>query len=330
MGVRLKALKIKIPLFLVIALSVHAFADDVGRGGYAGSFLRMGLGAGGMAMGGGSVSLPHGACTAYYNPAALVYLDRRWVSLTANAMALDRKMLHAGYAQSISARPHAAQTGLIRGGFSVGWICAGVDEIDGRDWDGQPTEMLSSWENAFFFSFALNPAPKVAVGFNAKVLYGRFPKIRDDGKAMSSTGFGFDAGIMVRPLPAWTIGLVVSDLRSKYTWDSQNLYERGTQTIDAFPAGVRAGVSWNGLSERMTLSFDIEKIDYRPKTFSFGLEFEAVRRLLLRGGFFRNRPTAGSGLRFSKWGKESALDYALVTESAAPRSTHVLTWSVAF
>jgi len=34
-----------------------SFADDIGRGGYAGAFLRMGLGARGMGMGGGSVAL---------------------------------------------------------------------------------------------------------------------------------------------------------------------------------------------------------------------------------------------------------------------------------
>jgi hypothetical protein len=324
----LKALRKQFPLFLIIALCVNVFADGVGRGGYAGSFLRMGLGARGMAMGGGSVSLPQGACTSYYNPAGLVYLDKRWITLTANAMALDRKLLHAGYAQSISAKSHSAKSGLIRGGFSIGWICAGVDQIDGRDFDGQPTGMLSSWENAFFFSFALNPTPHVAAGFNAKALYSRFPKIRDDGEAMTSTGFGFDAGIMVRPVASLTLGFVLRDLRARYTWDSQKLYERGTQTVDAFPKSMRAGASWRAVQNRLTVACDVEKIDFFPASVSFGAEFEARRGLFARAGFFRNEPTVGGGLRFTKWGGESVLDYALVPDPVAPGPTHVFSWSV--
>jgi hypothetical protein len=317
-----------ITAILITALFVPLLADEVGRGGYAGSFLRMGLGARGMAMGGGSVSIPQGGCTAYYNPAGLVYLDNRWISVSANAMALDRKMFHLGYAQSISAKSRNAGGGMIRGGFSAGWVCAGVDQIDGRDFDGQPTGMLSSWENAFFFSFALNPAPNVAAGFNAKALYSRFPKIRDDGETMSSTGFGFDAGIMVRPSASLTLGIVVRDMRSKYTWDSQKLYERGTQTVDAFPRSVRAGASWRGIQNRLTVTCDVEKIDFFPATVSFGAEVEARHGLFVRAGLFRNEPTFGGGLRLAKWGKESILDYALVPDPVAPGPTHVFTWSV--
>ncbi|HEX9934352.1 MAG TPA: hypothetical protein VGB38_04070, partial [bacterium] len=190
--------KLFILIFTVLA-TVHATADDVGRGGYAGSYLRMGLGSAGMAMGGGSVALVRDGCTSYYNPAGLVFLEKRWATASLHSMALDRKLFHVGYAQSIKAKrgTRGKTQPFIRGGFSLGWICAGVDKIDGRDFDGRHTDMLSSWENAFFFSFAMNPAPPIAFGFNGKLLYSRFAKVRNDGKAMTTAGFGFDIGIMV-------------------------------------------------------------------------------------------------------------------------------------
>lgn len=315
---------------LIACFSALAAADDVGRGGVAGSFLRMGLGARGMAMGGGSVSLVDGGCTAYYNPAGLVFLKNRFVTANVNSMALDRSLVFIGYAQSVNAASPSAKGRLIQGGFSAGWLSAGVDHIDGRDYDGVHTQMYSNWEHCFYFSFALNPDPRLAIGFNGKLHYSRFPKITDTKDAVSATGFGFDIGVMVRPLPSIALGVTLRDLRSKYTWDSQKLFERGTQTVDAFPRVLRAGLSWKGWKERLLLSFDVEKIEYLPKTISAGVEVEPVRGVFIRSGILRREATFGAGYLFRKWGKAVLLDYAYVPDPVAPRDMHVMTWSFIF
>ena len=317
--------------FIIVALffcSNHrmSFADDVGRGGYAGAFLRMGLGARGMGMGGGSVALADDGYVAYYNPAGLVFLTGRWITANLNSMALDRRLMYVGYAQSIG----SDKKGLLQGGFSAGWLCAGVDNIDARDFNGNDIGSLSNWEHCFFFSFALNPAPAISIGMSGKLLYNRFPGIKDNGDALTAKGFGFDIGIIVRPIRHLTLGLTIRDLRSRYTWDSQELYERGTQSVDQFPRIIRGGMAWRLLSNRMIVGLDLEKIETFPLGYGLGLEVEGYRGIFLRGGLRNGELTFGAGYRHNLLGKNIHLDYAFVPDPVAPSGNHVFTWSFVF
>jgi hypothetical protein len=314
-------------LFIFVGIQKPpSFSEEVGRGGYAGSFLRMGLGARGLAMGGGSVALTDDGYVTYYNPAGLVFLPGHWFTATLNTMALDRRLIYVGYAQSIG----GPEKGFLRGGFSAGWVCAGVTNIDARDLNGNDIGSLSNWEHCFFFSFALNPAPPVSIGVSGKLLYNRFPGITDDEEAISARGFGFDIGVIVRPFRFLTLGLTVKDLRSKYTWDTQELWERGTQTVDQFPRIIRGGVSASLLSNRMIVAFDLEKVEYWPWRYLVGLEAEGYRGIFLRGGIRSGEITAGAGYRYKLANKTIHLDYAYVPDPVAPRANHVFTWSFVF
>lgn len=313
-------------LFLLCSAGLpESLRADTGRAGDAGGYLRMGLGARPLAMGGGSVSRWDDAATVYYNPAGLVFLKTRSFSGTVSALALDRKLFHAGYGQSLG----GDTTLPVQGGFGAGWLCAGVDNIDARDFSGNDIGTLSAWEHAFFFSFALKPASFISVGINAKVLYYRLPEITSDGGAVTATGLGFDAGIGLRPFPFLQAGLVVRDLRSAYHWDTQNLWERGAQTNDEFPLVIQLGVSATPL-DHWLITLDLQKIEGIPMTVSSGLEWSIMNLAFLRGGWFRDRITFGGGLLLS-WGKYAArIDYAFVSDPVAPSPGHVFTWNVFF
>lgn len=314
-------------LFSALTIGVRkGFSEEVGRGGYAGCFLRMGLGARAMAMGGGSVALADDGCATYYNPAGLVFLENRWFTATLNSMALDRRLIYIGYAQPVG----RGQKGLLRGGFSAGWLCAGVDRIDARDFSGNDTGSLSAWEHCFFFSFALNPVPHFSFGFSGKLLYNRFPGIMDDGGALAAVGFGFDVGLIVKPIRYLTLGLTVKDLRSKYTWDTQNFYERGTHTVDTFPRIVRGGVAFKTFSDRLILAFDLVKVEYWPLGYVVGIQGEGYRGIFLRGGVKDGDPAFGFGYRMALRNKFVQLDYGFVPDPVAPRGNHVFTWSFIF
>ena len=309
----------------VLMLSGHVFSGDkVGRGGLPGSYLRMGLGARALAMGGVSNAMAMDGYTAFYNPAGLVFLKERWFTSTLNAMALDRRLYYLGYSQSFRGKK-----GLMPGGFSAGWLCAGIENIDTRDFDGNQTGILSAWEHCFFFSFALRPVSKLALGINGKLLSHRFPDIAESG-AVSAVGFGFDIGLMAQPFPFLSIGLAVRDLGSKYTWDTQNLYEQGSQTVNRFPGIFAGGVSFNGLSDKLIAGLDLEKIEFEPWKIRFGLQFEAYSGIFLRGGINHEFLTVGGGYRLQLDKMFSQLDYAFVPDPVAPSGNHVFSWSLAF
>jgi hypothetical protein len=330
------AARVTVLFLLVCTGSVSA---EVGRAGQAGAFLRMGLGARALAMGGGSGALAADATTAAGNPAGLVFLEGRHVGLSLDAMALDRKLMSAGYAQSFRSRADSGRTGgPMRAGFSLAWIGAVTDDIDGRDWDGNHTEMLTHVENAFLFSFALQPGPAVGIGFTAKVLWSVFPGLTDRNESMGATGVGFDAGVRIRPVRPLAFAFSVHDVHSRYTWDSQKMYERGSQTVSPFPLGFRASAAWTGWSDRLTAVAQVEQrkvtdadpARWLPAEASAGIEAEAAAGLFLRAGFNREGVPFGFGFRRAFLGRTTELDYAYVPDSAAPGGRHAFTWSFLF
>lgn len=320
------------PIILAaLFLSAVLYADEIGRGGYAGNFLRMGLCARSMAMGGGSVAVTDDGSTAYYNPGGLVFLDGKWVTASMNTMALDRTVYYVGYAQSLGSKNRRHnKKGLLRGGLSVGWLSAGVQNIDARDYTGEDIGTLSFEEHCFFFSFALNPAPFLAFGFNGKLLYSRFPDLADDGSSLGSTGLGFDIGLIVRPVQSLRIGLTIKDLHAKYTWDSQDIYEKGTQTIDHFPEVYRAGIAWYGLGNLLIVSADVEQVENCPAVYMAGVEYRIYEGICIRSGLKNGDITFGGGYRMNVFGKSTRIDYAYAPDPVAPRGNHIFTWSFIF
>ena len=277
-------------------------------------------------MGGGSVALADDAYTAFYNPAGLVFLEGHRVTTTLQSMALDRRLTYAGYAQSFGNE----DGNLMRAGFSVGWLCAGIDNIDARDSNGEPAGLLSNWEHGFFFSFAMNPVAPLALGFSAKLMVNRFPDIVEEGGNLSAVGFGFDVGVIVRPADWLSFGLTVRDLRSRYTWDTQALWERGTQIVDRFPRIIRGGGVVRLWSRRITLALDLEKVEHMPLSMYTGTQVELARTVFLRGGLRHGGLTLGVGTRIFWNEKLIQVDYGFVPDPVAPRGNHVFSWSFIF
>jgi len=111
------------------------------KGGYPGQFLRMGLGARAIGMGGAFVSVADDGYAVYYNPAGLSGIQNRTISLGMRFLSLDRTFGFLGYAQHLG--PSA--------GIGFGLVHAGVDDIERRDVTGIPFGNIPYSENAFYF-----------------------------------------------------------------------------------------------------------------------------------------------------------------------------------
>ncbi|MBN2105064.1 hypothetical protein JW835_13565 [bacterium] len=319
----------KILVSLIVLFTIQGMATDIGRGGMAGSFLRMGIGARMLGMGGGSAALTDDGHTLYYNPAGLVFLQDRWITLALHNMALDRHLMFLGYAQSIG-REEQSKRGMLRGGFGLGWLSAGVNDIDQRDENGTHQGTLSHGEHCFYFSFAVNPHSRFSVGLSGKLLYSRFPDIAKKGGAFSSAGFGFDFGVVFRPLSTVTFGAALRDVRTRLTWNSQEVYDQGIQVTDYFPKVMQLGLAWRGLSEKMILHADYQKIEDMPGIVLSGMEYTILSQFFLRMGIDDKEPAFGLGCCGEVFSKGFRLDYAYVSDPVAPRNNHVMTCAFYF
>lgn len=312
-------------VFLLLFVSMSpAFSNDYG--GYAGAFLRMGLGARPNALGGAFTAVAEGSYAGYYNPGALPSAEFNELSFSYRALSLDRNFSFIGLTIPLSPKKAIGEKPF-NAGLHIGWIHAGVDNIDGRDSNGEHYATFSNSENAFSFGFAIQPHALVSIGFCAKVLYNRFPNMTKEDKALTSKGLGFDVGILIHPVSHLTIGILAKDLRSKYTWNTESVWERGTTTYNEFPKVLRIGAAYRLFDEKLLITADIEDNKKQPEKYHFGAEFLPYPNISLRAGMNMNEPAFGFGYIFKFWKIDTILDYAYISDEIAPSGEHIFTWS---
>ena len=284
-----------------------------GDAGWAGAALRMGLGARALGMGGAYTSMALGAEAVYWNPAALPEVRVREVNVAYSLLPWDRKLSFA--ALKVPVEPAA--------GVGLAWIHAGVDDIEGRDYNGQPTGQLTSAENAFCLAFGARLVPYLNVGLGMKYHHYKLTDI-------SATAFGFDAALFSSPYQGLNLGLVVGDLNAKYTWDTEEVWDRGTTTYDEFPVNVRFGASYRMWQDRLVLAADLDKNEKEAAGYHLGGEFQLQPAFTLRAGLDDGNPTFGATLVQPVAGRTMELDYALFFDDVTEQSSHVFGWHFQF
>ncbi len=310
-----------------------------GQSGRAGAFLRVGLGARAKAMGNAFTALATGLESSYYNPAGLPFLEHKEVTASYRSLSLDRQFTFIGFGLPIHPKIEGGKEKTFNGGLALTWIRSAVDNIDGRDSDGQRSANLSNSENAFALTFALNPAKRFSLGLSIKILWNRFPDIGINGKTVSASGVGLDFGVLYKPTEWISVGAVVKDINSKYRWNTDKLYgEDGSETTNKFPKIFRTAVAFT-LPQLQSVVFavDFEQL-YKEKLFSekvndkihFGAEADVYKQVKVRSGLDDGSFTAGGGYQFDLFGKMSQVNYAFVASGNRAESEHVFTWIFQF
>lgn len=318
--------------FTAIIITIFSPASSFTQGGTVGAFLRLGIGARAKAMGDAYTALARGIEASYYNPAGLPFLEKKELMTSFRILSLDREFTYLGFGVPIHPKVEEGEERAIDGGFALSWIRAGVDNIDGRDSDGRHFDDLSNSENAFIFSFALNPVKALSFGLSVKVLWNRFPDVGLNGETVSATGVGFDFGALLVPYPWISLGISIKDINSKYTWNTDKIYgEDGSEDINKFPKIVHTGIAIKvPRVPGMTFAFDFEDSKELDSRIHAGVETIFEQGFMLRGGYDNESITAGAGYIFELFGKRSQLNYAFSSAGNRPEEEHVFTWAFQF
>ncbi len=315
---------IAVTLVLVLLTGVPQTAAQTTSqlGGLAGSPLRAGFAARGIGMGNSLSAVSFGEISSYYNPALVPFQAMRTAQVSFGVLSLDRRLNFAGYGQQL--KPTA--------GIFVGIINAGVSNIDGRDVDGQPTQIYTTSENSFFLSFGTRVSEHVSFGITSKILYNHLYE------GLSSTTVGFDVGVLYTIDDHWSASAVIQDINAKYKWDTATLYgQKGNTTIDYFPLRRKIGVCFHPDYYETTVSAEAEFVG---PTFlgRLGVEVSPIRQFTLRAGLDQidvegnlpARPSVGFTLEPDFGFVSSYIHYAYVFEPYSPGNMHIISISVTF
>ncbi len=186
---------------------------------YSNDFLNIGVGAKWMAMGNTGVSLATNVEAAYWNPAGLVGLEKRFEAgaMHASYFAGMAAYNHLGFAHKFDSTSAMAFTAIR---FGVDDIPNTTDLIDADgNFNYDRIKLFSVADYAFIFSYAKKlPVDGLTLGGNAKIIY------RNVGEFANAWGFGVDIAARYK-LNNWIFGANFRDVTTTFNLWSFNSEE---------------------------------------------------------------------------------------------------------
>lgn len=331
---------------LLVAALVTAgigLATDAHSERFAGEFMAIGGGARPLGMGGAFTAVAGDASTVYYNPAGVSGWDTRQALFMHSERFGDE--LNFNFGSFVSPTEFFAPGR--EAGFGVALIHLGAPDIpitnhiayvdvngDGEftpGIDSVPTNDIryeSSNDFALFGTFAANTSYG-RVGGSLKLIYS------NQVAGNSATGIGLDLGYLKRDLfDGFNVGVKLQDITGTYiSWS--------TGTNEFIAPSVKFGAAYridaSSLNGSLLLSADSDIyfedrrgasqfwLDRYSTDLHFGAEITLQERVMIRGGFDGENPTAGAGFRVAFVG----FDYAYLHHDDF-ESTHRISSAVDF
>ena len=283
----------------------------------------MGFGARGMSMGNALSAVTTGDLISYYNPALAVFQQDNSFTTSISVLSLDRKLNFAGFTKKFGEPVSAPDQRFVpSAGISVGLINAGVSNIDQRDADGVKTGDLSTSENQYFLAVSNHFSRKLALGVAFKLYY---YKLMEN---FTATSLGIDFGLVYFINDDLTFSFVVTDLMSKYKWDSSTIYGTNGQTIEeTFPILKKFGLAYKSFNSKLLTAVEFESSNGGTSILRFGAEYNLFENLFIRGGLDRwvlnnsdipARPSLGFAYNYHLTSFFVGINYAYVIEPYSP------------
>lgn len=335
-----RVIKISSLLFLIITQTVYSQPEFSEMSVKPGAFSRMGFGARGIGMGNAMSAITQGNLVSYYNPALTVFQEGNSFQTSYSFLSLDRSLNFLNFTRKFDF--YSSKDSLVENqeprstaGFSIGIINSGVSSIEGYDNNGLKTEDLSTSENQFFIGLANRFSKKLSLGLNVKFYY---YKLYEE---ITSTSFGVDLGALYKVNEMFNVALMVSDLNSKYKWDTGTLYgsQNGITTEDKFPLLLKIGIGYHNREKGITAGIDFENSSVNSNVLKLGIEYNIFENLYLRGGIDqfdlsnKDRPAKPAlGFSYSRnFGNILiGINYAFMIEQYSPQDRHIVGVNINF
>jgi hypothetical protein len=303
----------------LLLLILTSFTSAQDYSGYAGNYLQNGIDAKSIAMGNALTAGTELNYPAYFNPAGVASVSNKKLLFTHQFLSLDRRQSVISFTTPLPPI----------GGISVGWIGAGVNDIDGRDLSGRHTEKLNASENAFLISFGLAPIERFQFGSTVKIMQNQLPNV---DSTIVGKGVGFDFGVAYNFNDNLNFAFVIKNIRSGYQWSNKLTDDLGRVYKDKFPIQIRTGVQYRMKS--MVIVGDVGSYIADNKILDFdykiGTEYTYKNNYHFRTGFRNDRISFGVGFKYLQFDKfTSLIDFATVVEPVGGL-THIISYAVNF
>jgi hypothetical protein len=326
--------KVIITILVILSAASLAFSEDYA--GYAGAFLRNGVGARALGMGGAFTGVAEGIEAVYYNPAGLGFIPRTMVSLSYKSLSLDRHFGHVAVAFPI--RNEAA--------MAASWLNFGVSDVPMRNQSRQLLGEVGNSSNAIELAFGKALSEQLSLG-------GKFRYIQEEFDDLQSFAVGLDLGGVAKPYEFISFGATFQNLGSEHQWNGGDYWSQGTTYEERFPLVMRFGAAGYLIDNKLIPAIDLETSDKGELKFRAGAEFwytkkvtrmvqdeyeedlyneveEEIRVAGLRVGLDRGSPTFGASLIQEIKSISLSVEYAYLVGREDTDAGHLFTLGFVF
>jgi hypothetical protein len=294
-----------------------------------GAFSRLGFGARGMAMGNALSAVTTGDLVSYYNPANSVFQDGYSFGSSVSILSLDRSLNFASFTKRFGEPVGGPNDKFTQAaGICIGVIGSGVSNIEQRDEEGTKYGEISTSENQFFLAVSNHFSRRLSLGVAFKLYYYKMQEY------LTTTSLGVDLGLIYIVNNDCTVSFVITDLISKYKWDSTNIYGTDGQTTeDKFPILKKIGIAYKFFNSKLLAAAEFEGSNGSTNTLRFGAEYNLFENLYLRAGLDRwvlnnsdipARPSFGFAYNYKLTSFAVAINYAYIVEPYSPWNAHII------
>jgi hypothetical protein len=298
----------QILFFTFLSFPLRGAGDLGGKGG---AFLRMGFGARPMALANTIVNAGDDAFAGFYNPAYVAGIRKIQLAANYSFLSLDRELHGVSFVFPL---PQLASVNFL-------WLQVRTTDIDGRDFDGNPTGIFSSSENLFQGTFARQFTPRLTLGLSFKIFYSVLSRV-------SAHGSGFDLGVQYKLNEKMIASYSLKDISSRLSWNTQDYYQYGSVENNSFPLanqlsfGVRLPGWWGML---------VGGIQFYDASSNKGVSYELSLqdRVFFRLGYSEKETFhAGLGLRTVIANRQMDLNYAFFLSPWGDVPGHIFSWQI--
>jgi len=280
--------KLIIFILLSIGLSLPAcFAK--GRGTTGANFLKIGMGARPLGMGGAFVAVADDANTIWWNPAGVATTKHKEMTLMYNEMGEDIRHQFLAYNQP---------AGKLRGGLGGSISYLSVSNIQGYSPGGIKTKKLSTYDLGISLCYGLRIIPSVSGGVNFKFIA---EKLADRKASTYALDIG---GLWKTPVSGLRLGFNIQNLGGGLKF----IQERSSLPLNG-KLGCAYEFEFFGAKSIVAVDVNIP-VDYSVFV-NGGVECKIYDLIALRAGF-KSKDDLSSGLRLGIGigGKNLVVDYS--------------------
>jgi hypothetical protein len=325
---------ILIILGFIWIVNISSAIAETGKAGYAGDFLKFGLGARSLGMGGAFTAIAEGYEASYYNPAGLGFNTGHEIGFAYQNLTLDRKL--SSVAAVIPVRNEAV--------MGVSWAYSSVGSVPIRDSDRNLLGNMGNNNNSFGLSFSKKVVDQASAGATIHYFQSKL-------ESFTTFTIGVDLGGIYNYQDLAAIGLSISNLGSNYSWD--DWAGNGKKYKDKFPVQIRGGVAGFLYDKTLVASIDIVKNEKLDPVLHAGAEYWLTKKVAvpfegdeegegpqtviaakrffgLRTGYSDGSFTAGASLILPVSPVTGGIDYAFMTGKRDEGSYHIFALRIMF